>query len=54
MRKVGIDLADVHPVRLSTELAEHADCPAMGRLSKEVRAARDEIARRATELLTEL
>lgn len=78
MREVGVDLADVRPVRLTRELAEQVDvvvtmgcgdaCPHIpgkryvewdlpdpkGRPIDEVRAIRDEIARRVAELLDEL
>jgi arsenate reductase len=78
MQEVGVDLADVCPVRLTRELAEQADvvvtmgcgdaCPYIpgkryidwdlpdpnGRPIEEVRATRDEIVRRVTELLQEL
>jgi arsenate reductase len=78
MREVGVDLADVTPVRLTRELAEQADivvtmgcgdaCPYIpgkryvdwdlpdpkGRPIDEVRATREEIARRVTALLDEL
>jgi arsenate reductase (thioredoxin) len=78
MREVGVDLADVRPVRLTRELAHQADvvvtmgcgeaCPYIpgkryvdwdlpdpkGRPIEEVRATRDEIARRVAALLQEL
>jgi protein-tyrosine-phosphatase len=78
MQEVGVDLADVRPVRLTRELAEQADvvvtmgcgdaCPYIpgrryidwdlpdpkGRPIEEVRATRDEIARRVADLLDEL
>jgi protein-tyrosine-phosphatase len=78
MREVGVDLADVRPVRLTRELAEQAAlvvtmgcgdaCPYIpgkryvdwdlpdpkGRPVEEVRATRDEIASRVSELLAEL
>jgi arsenate reductase (thioredoxin) len=78
MRELGIDLADRHPQRLTTQLAEAADvvvtmgcgdeCPYLpgkryldwdlpdpkGRSLDDVRATRDEIARRVNELITEL
>ncbi len=74
MREVGIDLADVKPIRLTRELAEQADvvvtmgcgdaCPYIpgkryidwdlpdpkGRPISEVRAIRDDIARRVKAL----
>ncbi|WCB92259.1 Glutaredoxin arsenate reductase [Baekduia alba] len=78
MREVGVDLADVRPVRLTQLLAEQADvvvtmgcgdaCPYIpakryidwdlpdpkGRPIEEVRATRDEIARRVASLVQEL
>jgi arsenate reductase len=78
MRELGIDLADRHPQRLSTELAQQADvvvtmgcgdaCPFIagtryidwelpdpkGRPLDEVRATRDDIARRVQQLVDEL
>ena len=78
MRELDIDLADVVPRRLTTEIAERADlvvtmgcgdeCPYIpgkryidwelpdprGRPLGEVRAIRDDIARRVAELVEEL
>jgi protein-tyrosine-phosphatase len=78
MREVGIDLADIKPVRLTRELAEQADvvvtmgcgdaCPYIpgkryidwdladpkGRPINEVRATRDDIDRRAKDLVQQL
>jgi arsenate reductase (thioredoxin) len=78
MAEVDVNLTDVRPVRLTSELAEQADvvvtmgcgdaCPYIpgkryvdwdlpdpkGRPIEEVRATRDEIARRVAELLAEL
>jgi arsenate reductase (thioredoxin) len=78
MREIGVELADIQPVRLTRELAEQADvvvtmgcgdaCPYIpgkryidwdlpdpkGRPIEEVRATRDEIARRVADVLAEL